>query len=197
MKFLLIPGEQQNPLLDALAVCYERFKVRDAQRTEEMRKEGIIVAYSQMHMIYEMPIDAIKHAERVSFSDGILGPPVPDGAYFFLLGDNYQRHLSAMLKRDGFEELGESIANARMVTLPQVYGFTDADEHVLEIIGWDEADARRRLEKCGMGKPPFTWYCSYIAFPLGGAVFRGKAPQWEDSEPYSPEEEDPFVEGEL
>lgn len=186
MKFLIIDGERQSQLLAAITTCYERFKERDEQHTEELRGEGVIVCYSQWHLIYEMPLAAIRGAERVSFHEGILGPPPADDSapYFFLLGDNYRRDLSRMLTKEGFAELGECIASAREVTLPEIHTFIDAEGGEYDVVGWDEADARDRAEREGRAKPPLRWNSSMCAFPSRGTAYRGKAESWDDPEPY-------------
>jgi hypothetical protein len=184
MEFLLISSEHQAPLIDALLDCYERFKVRDREQAEELSREGVIVCYGNLHLMYEMPLSSIRLAERLSVQDGLVCPPPLDltTPHFFLLGDNYRRDLSRMLNRDGYEELGEVIASARTIILPEVHTFIDAENGEYEVVGWDEDDARRRVEEDGRAKLPLRWSGRWLAFPSRGAVYRGRAPFLDEDE---------------
>jgi hypothetical protein len=168
MKFILLHKSFQAELVDAINLAYEAWKIKDEAWTQDLRSKGIIVCYSQMHLLYEEPLSAVRLAETVSFRDGVLGPPQDNPEnHFFLLGTNYKPGLPDRLEHHGYSLMADVIRNAAEITIPEVHCFTDADGDDFEIVGWDQADAQNRIEQSPRVKLPGSWQGSWLAFPCG------------------------------
>ena len=173
-NWLLISDEYRHEIIDALEDGYEQWQVRDEREVKEDAAKGIIRCYSSLHTLYEIPISVIREAETVCIVNGLLAPP-NHGTPFFLLGENFRKDLSRRLERDGYKHLGEIIQSAPEVPLPEVHCFVDARRDEFEIIGWNQEDAKRRLEGDGRAESPLMWVSSWSAFPIGNnGVRRGR-----------------------
>lgn len=177
MNYLLLHQNHELPLISALEISYRRWRERETTRNEENRAAGVICVYSQMHLIFEMPLAAIRDAEKVSIKHGMLSPQ--HGEYYFLLTSNYQKDLPALLQKEGFEDLAHALLSAPTVQLPELHTFIDSQNYEYQIIGWDREDAQCRLESDPRIDLPVTWSSSWLAFPSRSPVCLGRA-----SEPY-------------
>lgn len=192
MNFLLIHQIYQSQFIEALEQLYEAWKIEDAKQVEEDRHKGIIRCFSQLHLMYEDPINTFKKAELVSFNNGILGPPI-NNEKFFLIDDRYLKDTSRMLAFRGFKYLSDIMTTAPIIQIPEVFIFTDSENDGYEIIGWSQEDALSRLEKEGRAKfPILDGYSCWPAFPScdigNSSVYVGKG------EPEYPELEETIIE---
>jgi hypothetical protein len=172
MKFLMIHRIYESELIGAIEALYEAWKIEDERQRHEERQRGWIRCYSNLHTMFEDPIKEIQNAERVSFTDGVIGPPGDD--YFFLLGENYLKDLSNMLERGGFDVLATILRTAKLLPVPESHCFIDSENNEYEITGWGKEDAQRRIESQSWLHGPFEWSGSHLAFPSMGVVWRGK-----------------------
>lgn len=200
MKTLLIHSLYQSQLVEAIETLYEQWKIDEEKRRKEERERGWVTVYSQWHLVYESPISAIRNAEKVGFTDGILGPPT-SGEIFFLLDERFSLDTPRMLERGGFKSLGDVMTNAVRVQIPERHLFTDPTGEEYAVIGWNQEDALQRIEKEEWIPKPLEWFGADMwMFPCSGVERTGHNRIKEEEEMYQsegweyvePEKQEPY-----
>ncbi len=181
MKWLLIPEIYKSAMIEAIEARYEWWKVEDEKKNEERRQLGAILCYSNIHLMFKMPIARLKDAERVSRDEnGFLCRPDKD--CFLMIGEQRRRDLAMLLRASG-GQIGEAhgkllagiVSDAMTIEIPEIHSFYDATGDEWQIIGWDREDAESRLLAAGdFIKPPLEWAGSQEAVVNTGAVRTGR-----------------------